>query len=117
VKAEIAETCKEKKCGMKQLNWLCLVEKVILLLRKFTSLYDVSSLIVYYTSKIIVKSSYCKVCEFWIKKESSAEYEEWLNTRKEECHANHEESSGKMEVEAITEMFKRYQKTYDVKYT
>ena len=85
--------------------------------RKFTSLYDVSSLIVYYTSKIIVKSSYCKVCEFWIKKESSAEYEEWLNTRKEECHANHEESSGKMEVEAITEMFKRYQKTYDVKYT
>ena len=40
--------------------------------------FGVSSLIEYYTGKIIdifVKNSYCKVCEFWIKKESSAEYE------------------------------------------
>ena len=42
---------------------------------------------------------------FGLKKKVSAEYKEWLNTHKEECHANHEESSGKMKVEATTEMF------------
>ncbi|XP_025163396.1 uncharacterized protein LOC112590598 [Harpegnathos saltator] len=39
--------------------------------REFSSLYDVSSLIGYYTGKIIdivTKSAYCKKCEYWDKK-------------------------------------------------
>lgn len=82
-------------------------------------MFGVSSIIGYYTGKVLdifVKSSYCKICEFWNKKEGSAEYEEWFETHKEECHANHKGSSGKMEVDVIIEMFQRSQKNYDIKY-
>lgn len=51
--------------------------------RGFTSLYGVSSIFGYYTGKVLdifVKSSYCKSCEFWRKKQDTAEYEEWIKT-------------------------------------
>ena len=88
--------------------------------RGFTSLYGVSSIIGYYTGKVLdiaVKSSYCKMCEFWSKREGAAEYEEWFETHSNKCTINHEGSSGKMEMDAITEMFKRSEEKYDVKYT
>lgn len=56
------------------------------------------------------------MCETWQKKTDTAEYEEWYKPHQNECSANHQGSSGKMEVDAITEMFHRSQKNYGVKY-
>lgn len=91
--------------------------------RGFNSLFGVASLIGYYSGKIIdvyVKSAYCKMCEVWSKKlnaaENENEYELWYEEHKEACCSNHEGSSGKMEVDAIVEMFKRSEEKYDVKY-
>lgn len=87
--------------------------------RGFNSLYGVSSLIGYYSGKILdvcVKSAYCKLCEVWSKKLNTHEYEEWYETHKNMCAANHQESAGKMEPNAIVEMFKRSNEKYGVKY-
>ncbi|XP_025152724.1 uncharacterized protein LOC109504083 isoform X2 [Harpegnathos saltator] len=64
--------------------------------RGFTSLYGVTTLIGYYTGKIIdlvVKSGYCQACTFWNKKK------------------------GKMEVDAVQEMFMRSKEKFGVAYT
>lgn len=53
--------------------------------RGFSSLFGVTTLIGWLTGKIIdivVKSKYCKTCEFWKKKEETAEYEEWIKSHK-----------------------------------
>ncbi|XP_025995823.2 uncharacterized protein LOC113005069 [Solenopsis invicta] len=91
--------------------------------RGFTSLFGVSSIIGYHSGKVldvVVKSAYGKMrmvkCEFWGKKQDTFEYEEWLENHKAECRANHVESAGKMEVEAIVEMFKRSETLHGVKY-
>lgn len=87
--------------------------------RGFSSLYGVSSLIGYYTGKIvdvIVKSAYCKLCRSWTGKEDSVEFQEWKEDHQPDCTANHSGSSGKMEVDAILEMFKRSETLHDVKY-
>jgi len=118
VKEEIAETCKAK--NLDKITELTVSGDGTWKKRGFSSLFGVSSIIGYYTGKVIdvfVKSSYCKVCEYWSKKEGSEEYEEWLSTHTEECHANHQGSSGKMEVDAILEMFQRSEKIYGIKYT
>ena len=76
----------------------------------FSSLYGVSFLIGSFTGKVLdinVKSSYCKMCEMWEKRKSTAEYEKWLEDHESECLANHEESSRKMEVDGMVEVFKR----------
>ena len=78
--------------------------------RGYTSLYGVTSFIGYYSGKILdicVKSAYCKQCEVWNKKMRTEEYQGWYESHKESCSANHSGSSGKMEVDAIIEMFKR----------
>lgn len=78
--------------------------------RGYTSLYGVTSLIGYYSGKIIdivVKSAYCKLCETWKKKLDTEEYNEWYEEHKNTCTANHAGSSGKMEVDSVVEMFKR----------
>lgn len=80
--------------------------------RGFASLYGVSSLIGYYSGKvldIVVKCSYCKLCESWKKKLATAEFEEWKeeHIQNDECTANHTGASGNMEVSSIIEMFKR----------
>lgn len=87
--------------------------------RGFSSLYGVTSLIGYYSGKVIdimVKSSYCKQCEVWKKKENSDEYREWYEDHANECSANHKGSAGKMEVDAVIEMFKRSVEKYGVQY-
>jgi len=78
-----------------------------------------ASLIGWFTGKIVdveVKSKYCKVCEHWKSKSGTHEYEEWHETHADVCQANHEGSSGKMEVDAVIEMFKRSGTLHGLKY-
>ena len=78
--------------------------------RGFSSLFGIASLIGWFTDKIVdveVKSKYCKLCEHWKSKIGITEYEEWHITHANECQANHESSSGKMEVDAVVEMLER----------
>lgn len=87
--------------------------------RGFKSLYGVTTLIGYYSGKVIdlvVKSSYCQGCTFWKNKTNTDEYCEWFEVHEEQCTKNHEGSAGKMEVDAIKEMFSRSEDKYGVKY-
>lgn len=73
-----------------------------------------------HSKKIIdinVKSSYCKQCEVWIKKEGTEEYDEWKEEHTNNCHLNHQGSAGKMEVDAVVEMFEKSEEQYDMRYT
>lgn len=82
-------------------------------------MYGVTTLIGYYTGKIIdlvVKSAYCQACIFWKKKEGTDEYTKWYEQLEEECSMNHSGSAGKMEVDAIKEMFSRSETKFGVKY-
>lgn len=88
--------------------------------RGFSSLFGIATIIGYHTGKVldvVIKSSYCKVCEFWNKFEGTEEYEEWQKNHEGRCSANHEGSAGKMEPDAICEMFKRSEELYGEKYT
>lgn len=88
--------------------------------RGFKSLYGVTTLIGYYTGKVIdvvVKSSYCQACIHWKKKMHTVEYQEWLLSHEEECTINHDGSAGKMEVDSVKEMFLRSEEKFGVKYT
>jgi len=72
--------------------------------RGFLSLFGVTTLITYHTGKVIdliVKNSYCQTCLYFKNNFNDVEYE----THKENCHINHKGSSGKMEVDAMLEMF------------
>lgn len=83
--------------------------------RGFSSLQGVATLIGKYTGKVIdalVKSRYCKKCEAWQGKHDTAEYEEFLESHQDECNRNHEGSAGKMEVDAMLEMFQRSVERY-----
>lgn len=87
--------------------------------RGFKSLYGVTTLINYYSGKVIdliVKSNYCQECTFWKNKKNTQEYREWYEEHEEECTKNHEGSAGKMEVDAIIEMFLRSNEKFGVKY-
>lgn len=87
--------------------------------RGFFSLYGITSLIGWFTSKVIdllVKSKYCKSCEFWKSKEGSEEYEEFCEAHKKSCQSNHEGSLGKIEVDSVVEMFKRSEELHETKY-
>lgn len=60
--------------------------------RGFTSLYGITSLIGYYTGKIIdvvVKSSYCQACTAWNNKHDTDEYKDWIKNHEQECAMNH----------------------------
>ncbi|KYN10702.1 hypothetical protein ALC57_17309 [Trachymyrmex cornetzi] len=60
--------------------------------RSFESLYGVTTLIGYYSGKIIdliVKSSYCQDCTFWKNKHFTQEYCECYADHEEECTINH----------------------------
>lgn len=87
--------------------------------RGFTSLYGLVTLIGYRFGKVVdfvVKSKYCKSCEYWKKKEDTEEYAEWAKSHENNCSVNHEGSAGKMEVDAVVEMFNRSENLYQVKY-
>ena len=82
-------------------------------------MYGLVSLIGWYTGKVIdviVKSKYCKSCEYWKKKGETEEYAEWSENHASECQANHEGSAGKMEIDAVVEMFRRSETLHDAKY-
>lgn len=88
--------------------------------RGYTSLYGVTTLIGYYSGKVIdliVKSGYCHSCT--INKNSLDEdaFEEWYENHKDSCSSNHTGSSGKMEVDSITEMFSRSVEKFGVMYS
>ncbi|CAD6216267.1 GSCOCG00011326001-RA-CDS, partial [Cotesia congregata] len=87
--------------------------------RGYTSAFRVSSIIGYFTGKILdinINSAYCKLCEYWKKKRSTVEFEEWYESHKDECSANDKGSSGKMEVDAMIEMFQQSETKHGVKY-
>jgi len=87
--------------------------------RGFSSLYGFASLIGWYSGKVIdicVKSKYCKECEHWGKNKDTTEHEEWHALHEEHCKANHNGSAGKMEPDAMVEMFSRSESLYNVRY-
>lgn len=87
--------------------------------RGFNSLYGVSSIIGFYSGKVLdvlTKSLYCKMCESWDKRKGTVEYEEWFETHASKCQTNHTGSSGKMEADAMIEMFQRSEEMYGVRY-
>lgn len=76
--------------------------------RGFTSLFGVTTLIAYYSGKVIdllVKSSFRKAYIIWKNKEGTKKLQEWYETHKDECSSNHSGSADKMEVDAMKEMF------------
>ncbi|XP_071633109.1 uncharacterized protein [Temnothorax longispinosus] len=84
--------------------------------RGFSSLYRVTTLIAFYSGKMIdlvVKSSYCQACTYFRHHTDNPEYEEHQET----CPINHTGSPGKMEVDAVLEMFHRSEERYGVRYT
>lgn len=88
--------------------------------RGFTSLYGLVTLIGYNFGKIVdcvVKSKYCKACEHWSKRKDTDEYAEWAESHIGECAVNHDGSAGKMEVDAVVEMFRRSETLHQVKYS
>lgn len=87
--------------------------------RGFFSLFGVVSLIGKYSNKVlvvIVKSSFCRSCNYWSHKVGTDEYEEWLENHEEECACTHTGSAGKMEVDGIIEIFKRSVERFGVRY-
>lgn len=87
--------------------------------RGFSSLYGICSLIGKYSKKVVdvvVKSAFCQGCSLRKGAVGSPEYEEWLETHQETCSINHQGSSGKMEVDAVLEMFGRSEELHGVKY-
>ena len=89
--------------------------------RGFSSLIGVATLIGKYTNKaidVVIKCSYCKMCEMWEKKiDDEEEYDEWKRNHQNQCSVNHEGSAGKMEVDGISEMFSRSMQRYGAMYT
>lgn len=87
--------------------------------RGFTSLFGVTTLIGIYCNKVIdtvVKSSCCQSCNLWKNKYGTAEYETWKSSHDDECTINHQGFTGKMEVNAVKEMFSRSMDKFQVKY-
>lgn len=88
--------------------------------RGFSSLFGISTLIGKYSGKVVdfvVKSAYCQSCANWALRKGTIEYDEWHNTHGDNCTANHHGSAGKMEVDAMREMFARSEKSLGVKYS
>lgn len=87
---------------------------------KLKGAFGVSTLIDMHSKKVQnvnVKSSYCKACETWKKRQGDEEYKEWRQEHEKVCYINHEGSSGKVEFDAIKEMFARSEQLYGVRYT
>ena len=88
--------------------------------RGFKSLFGVATLIGFHTNKVldvIIKSAYCHACKLHEKDIGSSEYETWKEGHIEECTINHIGAAGKMEVDAIREMFVRSEELHNIQYT
>ncbi|KAG8237431.1 hypothetical protein J437_LFUL016242 [Ladona fulva] len=70
--------------------------------------YDQKRLIII---EILVKNSSCKSCEYWEDKSMKNGRQNMTN-----CTANHTGSVGKMEMDAIIEMFSRSKECYSIMY-
>lgn len=84
--------------------------------RGFSSLYGVTTLIAYYSGKVIdlvVKSSYCQACTYFKNHPDDEQSDKHI----ESCAITHKGSSGKMEVDSMVEMFSRSEEKYGVRYT
>lgn len=64
---------------------------------------------------VIIKSSYCKVCEF-LNKSKDEDIDDRRKQHEAVCQCNHAGSAGKMEVDGIIEMFHRSLLLYQLKY-
>ncbi|XP_070515610.1 uncharacterized protein [Cardiocondyla obscurior] len=87
--------------------------------RGFSSIFGIATLIGWFTEKVLdvcIKSKFCKSCEYWNKKENTAEYEEWAEIHQTQCEINHTGSAGKMKVDAVIEMFQRSEILHNIKY-
>lgn len=87
--------------------------------RGYSSLFGITTLIGKYSSKVVdlvVKSSYCHACKWWQSKSGTEEYDDWFEEHSSECTANHDGSAGKMEVDAIKDMFRRSWEMHEVRY-
>lgn len=83
--------------------------------RGFSSLYGVTTLIAYYSGKVIdliVKESYCQTCIYYKNDKNNPDYLD----HEENCVINHKSSAGKMEVDAVTEMFLHFEHLHGVRY-
>lgn len=89
--------------------------------RGFASFYGITTLIGKYTKKVVdsvVKSAICNSCKYWESQQyiDPEGFEAWKELHEEECCKNHEGSTGKMEVDAVKEMFARSMEKHGVKY-
>jgi len=64
----------------------------------------------------MIKSFFCAFCLQWECCIGTDEYDEWLSNHENECQSNHKGSAGKMELDAIIDMFARSVDEYGVKY-
>ncbi|OWR50850.1 hypothetical protein KGM_202497 [Danaus plexippus plexippus] len=88
--------------------------------RGYTSLYGVTTLIGYFSGKVVdldVKSGYCHTCAIKKNTLDDDEFENWYESHKENCSSNHAGSAGKMEVDSIVEMFSRSIEKFGVMYS
>jgi len=87
--------------------------------RGFSSLFGFATLIGKNTNKVldvVVKSSFCQSCANWKKKQGTIEYNLWKESHEEVYCANHKGSAGKMEVDAMKEMFAHSKELLGVQY-
>jgi len=89
--------------------------------RGFSSLFGVITLIGKYSKKVVdinIKSSFCQACNLFSKKceANDIEFDTWYDSHQEVCTANHSGSAGKMEIDAIVEMFMWSVEKHGVKY-
>lgn len=65
---------------------------------------------------VVFKSRICQGCAKWTRETDTDEYTVWYEEHKDYWDANHEGSSGKIEVDGIIEIFKRSEELYGIKY-
>ena len=65
---------------------------------------------------MLIKASYCQGCTQAKANQIDADFEKWFGDHKEDCAANYRGSAGKMEVDAIKEMFLSSEEKFQVKY-
>lgn len=87
--------------------------------RGFSSLFGVATFVGKYSKKVVdtvVKLSFCQGCNVWKNKKNSDAYEYWYEEHEDSYTINHKGSAGKMEVDAVIEIFERSVEKHGVKY-
>jgi len=84
-------------------------------------LFGVITLIEKYSKKVVdieIKSSFYQACNLFATKceDNDAEFDAWYDSHQADCTANHSGSAGKMEIDAVVEMFMRSVEKHGVKY-